>query len=129
MKNFCILKEIANDKEETKENKSITSLRDYIIGKYLKLIYICVYSSDPDDKDLLKDIQKFAYFYDAAKIESNYIETLTSDYLESIAGPVETDGKSEEDIKKALVNKYKSFMMARHSHLLENDAIYVKHTY
>jgi hypothetical protein len=58
MKNFCSLKEIANDKEkeETKENKSICSVRDYIIGKYLKLIYICVYSSDSADKDLLKDI-------------------------------------------------------------------------
>jgi len=46
MKNFCLLKEIALDmkvSEETKDHSKSVEMRDYIIGKYLRLIYLCFY--------------------------------------------------------------------------------------
>lgn len=37
MKNFCLLKEL------TADEPTLVQKRDYIISKYLKLIYICSY--------------------------------------------------------------------------------------
>ena len=41
MKNFCILKEMSFE-EGSKEQLKYADYRDYIIGKYLRLIYICL---------------------------------------------------------------------------------------
>lgn len=97
-------------------------MRDYIIGKYLKLIYLCLYQTEPGNKDLLRDAQKFAYFYGLSKIESNQVEALPIDYLEQLIGPENPD-KTDEEKKKSLVAKYRSTMMERHARLLENEAM------
>lgn len=126
MKNFCVLKEIGLDMQtsEEKDAKKIREMRDYVIGKYLRLIYLCLSLSQPDSKDLLRDTQKFAYFYGASKIESNQVENLPIEYLEQQLGP-DSSQKPEEERKKTLVAKYRSLMMERHARLLENDAAYL----
>lgn len=103
-------------------------MRDYIIGKYLKLIYLCLFQTEPGNKDLLRDTHKFAYFYGLSKIESNQVEALSIDYLEQLIGPESTE-KTDEEKKKSLVSKYRSIMMERHARLLENEAINLQWRY
>ena len=101
---------------------------DYLVGRYMRLMYICFYQTHSDNKALLKDVAKFAYFYNVANIDSQTIESLSKEYIESIVGPDEND-QNEEETKKNLIHKYKRFMMSRHSNLLENEAMYVRLKY
>jgi hypothetical protein len=89
-------------------------MRDYIIGKYLRLIYICFYQVHPENKDLLRDCLKYAYFYGGAKIDSTTLESLSIDYLEQLIGPENPD-KSDDEKKKSLIAKSKAQMMERHA--------------
>lgn len=129
MRNFCTLKEMLSESatcyEEVKDKKDIKQMLDYIVGKYMRLMYICFYQTHSDNKALLKDVAKFAYFYNFANIDSHTIESLSKEYIESIVRPDESD-QNEEETKKNLIHNYKRFMITRHSSLLENEAIYVR---
>ena len=66
MSNFCKLKELVFEHAQS----NITKHRDYIIGKYLRLIYICLYVNEANQQ-LLHDTEKFAFYYNASKLDSH----------------------------------------------------------
>lgn len=84
LKNFCHIKEINAEKiEDAKEKEKAKEIMDYVIGKYLKLIYICLFqiSSPPE---LLSSCQKYAFFYSVSKLESHQLEALPLETLEAM---------------------------------------------
>jgi hypothetical protein len=70
-------------------------LKDYLLGKFLRLIYLCLYQTRPDDKELLNDCLRYAYFYRADRINSEMIDKMSVEYLESLVGP-ESSEKTDD---------------------------------
>lgn len=76
LKNFYHLKQLNLDSvPEGRERIRAKDTLDFVVGKYLKLIYLCLFQTGASAQ-LLTDCQKYAFYYSVCQVESQQLEAL-----------------------------------------------------
>jgi hypothetical protein len=86
---------------------------------------ICVWFTfvsinDPENKQLLADTERFAFYYNASKLDHKEVESIPLEQLELALGPEEA--KNNEERKNQMISKHRALMMQRHNEFLEIEA-------
>ena len=90
-----------------KQHLKNEQIRDYLMGKYLRLIYLCLYHVESGNERLLRDTLKYCYFYVLSRIDSTIVESLPVDYLEQHVRLPSVENQDEEERKKQLIQRFK----------------------